>query len=169
MDQRGGKMARLVIKKTIDNGCSFNEYCLKNIGKDQGSAACMNPIYYLDVLKRDCDILEKRKEAVNALKVLSVKKESGLTKIKLVIKTKEDQMAKLVMKKAVAKKAEKKATTGTKKTVANLMRETLGKDIDFSFQKLQTLVKKQFPKSKWDEKHYAWYKSRIAANKLKGC
>jgi len=76
-------------------------------------------------------------------------------------------MAKLIVKKV--KKAEaKKAAKGVIKSIADLMRARLGKDIDYSYDKLHAEVKKLFPKSKFHETHYAWYKSKIANGKLKG-
>ena len=76
---------------------------------------------------------------------------------------------KVVAKKPEVKKAAKKVVRDARKnSISELMRQTLGKNINYPYAKLKTMVKARFPKSKWDETHYAWYKSRIAAGKLKG-
>lgn len=73
-------------------------------------------------------------------------------------------MAKLAIKKETKKVVE----DARKNTISEIMRQTLGKDINYPYAKLKTMVKAKFPKSKWDETHFAWYKSRITAGKLKG-
>jgi hypothetical protein len=82
-------------------------------------------------------------------------------------------MALVIKKKVIAKKTVKKAAKkvtrdARKNSISELMRQTLGKNINYPYAKLKAMVKARFPKSKWDETHYAWYKSRIAAGKLKG-
>jgi hypothetical protein len=76
-------------------------------------------------------------------------------------------MAKLVLKnkKSVTKKV---GIDARKNSISELMRQTLGKDINYPYAKLKAMVKSKFPKSRWDESHFSWYKSRINAGKLKG-
>ncbi len=73
-------------------------------------------------------------------------------------------MAKLAIKKETKKVIE----AARRNSISELMRQTLGKDINYPYNRLKTMVKSKFPKSKWDESHFSWYKSRITAGKLKG-
>ena len=53
-------------------------------------------------------------------------------------------------------------------TISNLVRATLGKNLDYSAKALAKRVAKEFPKSAWGPTHHSWYRSRIKAGKLKG-
>ena len=76
-------------------------------------------------------------------------------------------MKKLVIKKTV-KAVVKKEVKKIKKIITSLMLSTLGKNINYKFEVLAKQVKAQFPKSKWDSTHFAWYKSHIKAGDYKG-
>ncbi len=73
---------------------------------------------------------------------------------------------KMKAKRQAAKKAQ--ARKSDKTTIADLVRARLGKNISYPYSRLRAEVKKLNPRSKFDETHYAWYKSRIANGKLKG-
>lgn len=54
------------------------------------------------------------------------------------------------------------------KTIKELVIETCkqGKGVFPSYETLTELVKRHFPKSKWQKTHYAWYKSKITTGKI---
>jgi len=68
---------------------------------------------------------------------------------------------------AEGKKAKKQGNRGFK-NVAALVRARLEKDIDYSYGRLLKEVKALRPKSKFNEGQYAWYRSALKNNRLKG-
>lgn len=56
---------------------------------------------------------------------------------------------------------------GTYGTIKELVIETCVAEGGFpSYEKLTTLVREQFPNSKWKKTHYAWYKSKIKKGEI---
>ncbi len=52
------------------------------------------------------------------------------------------------------------------KSIKELVVETCNSEGEFpSYEKLTGLVLKNFPNSKWQKTHYAWYKSKIKTRK----
>jgi hypothetical protein len=53
------------------------------------------------------------------------------------------------------------------KTIKDLVIETCIAEGGFpSYEKLTSLVKEQFPASRWQKTHYDWYKSKIKTGKI---
>jgi hypothetical protein len=56
---------------------------------------------------------------------------------------------------------------GDYRTIKDLVVETYFSEGGVSsFEKLTSLVRKYFPKSKWKKTHYAWYKAKIKAGDI---
>lgn len=54
------------------------------------------------------------------------------------------------------------------RTIKDLVFDLYRKEGSFpSYQKLTSLIREQFPSSKWKETHYNWYKSQIRTGKMK--
>jgi hypothetical protein len=52
-------------------------------------------------------------------------------------------------------------------TIKDLVIDTYASEGDFpSYEKLTSLVKANFPNSKWQKSHYSWYKSQIKTGKI---
>jgi hypothetical protein len=70
-------------------------------------------------------------------------------------------MAKIVIKK-------KAVVKGGFKNIAALVRVRLKQNKDYPYEKLVKEVKALRPKSRFNEAHYAWYRSAIKNDRLKG-
>jgi RecB family endonuclease NucS len=54
------------------------------------------------------------------------------------------------------------------RTIRELVIDTYMSEGEFpSYEKLTSLIKANFPNSKWKESHYSWYKSQIRTGKIK--
>ena len=71
-------------------------------------------------------------------------------------------------KKLVAKKQKGKGKGKSFKTVAALIRARFGSSRDYPYEKLLKEVKALRPKSKFGKAQYAWYKSAVKNDRLKG-
>jgi hypothetical protein len=74
-------MAKFIIRKETeeirfkDNGCMFFGYCVKEVPNPK-NCACMIPSYYLDTLKRRCEVHDERVKRNEVYRAEQVKEES---------------------------------------------------------------------------------------------
>lgn len=53
-------------------------------------------------------------------------------------------------------------------SITVMMKEVLRKEPEMSFKKAISLVKRFFPRSRFNERHLSWYKSALKRGALKG-